>query len=127
MDKIRIYARKFHGFSKIYIAKLRFIRICSSQKILMRTIFFNGGIFSYLTLFRRVSSVFDKRFSRMHRISDIWRENSDFQVFFLQIIIPQQFFVFAKLFCFPMVGINISFLQINIFEKKSWWNHGQTH
>ena len=95
-----------------------FIRICSSQKILMRTSFvFWGDFFSSLTLFRRVSSVFDKRFARMNRISNIWRQNYDFHVFFFQIILSQQFFVFAKSFCFPMVEINILFLQIHIFEN----------
>ena len=78
---------------------------------------FWGDFFSNLTLFRRVSSVFNKRFARMNRISNIWRQNYDFHVFFFQIILSQQFFVFAKSFRFPMVGINILFLQIHIFEN----------
>ena len=112
-----VYMREnFTDFRKC-IAKWWFIRICSSQKILMRTSFvFGGDFFSNLTLFRRVSSVFDKRFARMNRISNIWRQNYDFHVFF-QIILSQQFFVFAKSFRFPMVGINILFLQIHIFEN----------
>ena len=123
-----VYMREnFTDFRKC-IAKWRFIRICSSQKILMRTIFvFGWEIFSNLTPFRRVSSVFDKRFARMNRISNIWRENYDFRFCFLSNNRITTFFCFCKIIPFSTGGNQYFVFANQYFWKNSWWNHGQTH
>ena len=119
-----IWLKNVHMHEKVTdfwkcIGKWRFIRICSSQKILMRTSFvFGGDFFSNLTLFRRVSSVVDKRFARMNCISNIWRQNYDFYAFFSNNLITT-IFSFCKIIPFSNGG-NQYFVFANQYIEKNF-------